>query len=226
MNTKTHTSAKTPIKYCEICMDSDFKLRQIESCIDLIQSELNIIDIKYSKLSDNIKYKIVPNKAILGKKYKKFATEIYKFLENLTELNKLNEIIQTDNSIRLYINGNVYDILEEEYTKEPKFSDDELFEDDILVKIDFTYDEKIKNMHHLKKFVSQIQNQRKIMGLHPWDKISIEVQSDDFNIVSDNVEYIKKRLECEVKLFSELEGNIIYEDEDSGKNICYLVKLL
>jgi len=223
MKTKTHTSAKTPIKYCEICMDSDFKLKQIESCIDLIQSELNIMDIKYSKLSDNIKYKIVPNKAILGKKYKKFATEIYKFLENITEL---KDIIQKDNSIRLYINGMVYDILEEEYTKEPKFSDDELFEDDILVKIDFTYDEEIQNMHNLKRFVSQIQNQRKIMGLHPWNKISIEVYRDDFNIVSNNVEYMKKRLECEVNPHSESEGNIIYEDEDSGKKICYYVKLL
>jgi len=226
MKTKTHTSAKTPIKYCDICMDSDFKLKQIESCIDLIQSELNIMDIKYSKLSGNIKYKIVPNKAILGKKYKKIANDIYKFLENLTELNKLNEIIRKDNSIRLYINGNVYDILEEEYTKDPIFNSDEIFEDDILVKIDFTYDEEIQNMHNLKRFVSHIQNQRKIMGLHPWDKISIEVSQDDFNIVSNNIEYMKKRLECEVNTHSELEGNIIYEDEDTGKKICYFVKLL
>jgi isoleucyl-tRNA synthetase len=224
MKTKTHTSSKTPIKYCEICMDSDIKLKQIESCIDLIQSELNIIDIKYSKLSDNIKYKYVPNKAIIGKKYKKNANDIYKFFENLTEINQI--VIQPDNSIRLYNNGNIYDILDTEYTREPKFSSNEIFEDDILVKIDFTYDDEIEKIHHLKRYISQIQNQRKIMGLHPWDKISIEVSQDDFNIVQSNIDYMKKRLECEVNTHSELEGNIIYEDEESNKKIIYYVNLL
>jgi isoleucyl-tRNA synthetase len=224
MKTKTHTSAKTPIKYCNICMDSDIKLKQIESCIELIQSELNVIDIKYSKLSDNIKYKYVPNKALLGKKFKKNAIEIYKFFDKMTDIKDI--MIQPDNSIRLCINGYVYDISESEYVKEPLFDENEIFEDDILIKIDFTYDEQIEKMQHLKRYISQIQNQRKIMGLHPWDKISIEVSQDDFNIVLENVEHMKKRLECEVNPYSGSEGNIIYEDEDSGKKIVYYIKLI
>ena len=216
MNTKTHTSSKTPIKFFEICMDSEYKINLIKDCIDLIQSELNVFDIAYSNLSGNIKYKYVPNKALLGKKYKKFATEIYKFFEQ-TELK-----CDVDGNIVLYIDTQIYEITQDEYTKEPSFGKDDIFDVDILIKIDFTYDEQIENMTHLKKFVSQIQQTRKIMGLHPWDKISIEIEHDDFHIVSDNVEYMKKRLECEINPNSNLPGDRTYEDEE--KKILYSVK--
>ena len=217
MGTKTHTSSKTPIKFCEICMDSDIQIKQIESCIDLIQSELNVLDIRYSHLQDNIKYKYVPNKALLGKKYKKFANEIYKFFEK-------SDLQEVDNKIVLYIDGKLYEIMSDEYTKEPSFGNDDIFERDILIKIDFTYDEHINNMSQLKRFVSQIQQTRKIMGLHPWDKICIEIEQDDFMIVSDNVEYMKKRLECEINPHSSIKGDRIYEDEE--KKIMYSVRLL
>jgi isoleucyl-tRNA synthetase len=226
MSTKTHTSSKTPIKFCEICMDCDIKLKQIESCIDLIQSELNIIDIKYSKLEGNLKYKYVPNKALLGKKYKKFANEIYKYFE------KSDFVINDLEYIKIKINDIIYEITPEEYTKEIMFDSYMIFEDNILIRIDFTYDENIDKISHLKRFLSQIQQTRKEMGLHPWDKILIEVSQDDFDIISKNIEYMKKRLECDVVL-NECEiktecktESKTYEDEDTEKKIKYFVKLL
>ena len=220
MKTTTHTSSKTPIKFCEICMDSDKKLDLIKNCIDLIQSELNVIDIKYSKLSNNIKYKYVPNKAILGKKYKKFASEIYKFFD---KCDNFSELI-VDNVIRLYIDNQFYEILENEYTKELIFGKDDIFDIDILIKIDFTYDEQIEKAFHLKRFISEIQQIRKQMRLHPWDKISIEIDCDEFDIVKNGVEYIKKRLECDVNPVSEIKGDKFYCDDD--KKISYSVKML
>jgi hypothetical protein len=221
MSTKTHTSSKTPIKFCEICMDSDIKLKQIESCIDLIQSELNIIDIKYSKLDGNLKYKYIPNKALLGKKYKKFANEIYKYFE------KSDFVINDLEYIKIKINDIIYEITPEEYTKEIMFDSDMIFEENILIRIDFTYDENIEKISHLKRFLSQIQQTRKEMGLHPWDKICIEIKSDDFDVIFNNIAYMKKRLECDVVL-NEFETNIeckTYEDEDTGKKIKFIVKL-
>jgi isoleucyl-tRNA synthetase len=217
MSTKTHTSSKTPIKFCEICMDSLNKIELIRGCIDLIQSELNVIDIAYSSLEGNIKYRYVPNKAVLGKKYKKFANEIYKFFEK-------GDLEEKDNKIVLFIDAKPYELTCDEYTKEPNFNKDDIFDEDILIKIDFTYDEQIEKMSHLKRFVSDIQQTRKIMGLHPWDKISIEVVRDDFGIVFDNVAFMKKRLECEVNPVSTMKGDRTYEDED--KKIMYSVKRL
>jgi hypothetical protein len=220
MKTKTHTSSKTPIKYCEICMESDIKLKQIESCIDLIQSELNVIDIKYSRLSGNIKYKYIPNKAIIGKKYKKNANDIYKFFDklNVGEVD-IAEVLKLD-----YLHILEFVIEPEEYTKEPVFGSDDIFDGDILIKIDFTYDEQIEKSAHLKRFISDIQQTRKHMGLHPWDKISIEISNDDFDVVVDNVDYIKKRLECNINVKSDIIPDRFYENED--KKIAYFVMIL
>lgn len=222
MSTKTHTSSKTPIKFCEICIDSDVKLKQIESCIELIQSELNVIDIKYSKLEGNLKYKYVPNKSLLGKKYKKIATEIYKSFE------KSDFHFDNENIIKIKINDVFYEILPEEYIKEIVFDSDMIFEDNILIKIDFTYDEQIEKLSHLKRFLSKIQQTRKEMGLHPWNKICIKVVHDDFDVIFKSIEYMKKRLECEVIIqLNDIENDIKkYEDEDTGKYIGYIVKLL
>ena len=64
------------------------------------------------------------------------------------------------------------------------------------------------------------------MGLHPWDKICIQIKSDDFDVVLNNIEYMKKRLECEIELNLNCNDNKKYEDEDNGKSIKYFVKLL
>ena len=62
-------------------------MEKIANCIDLIQTELNIICIDYSKLADNMKYRIVPNKSVLGKKYRKDADTVYKALAAFSEEN-------------------------------------------------------------------------------------------------------------------------------------------
>ena len=59
------------------------------------------------------------------------------------------------------------------------------------------------------------------MGLHPWDKISIEIDCDEFDIVKNGVEYIKKRLECDVNPISYIKGDKFYIDEN--KKISYSV---
>jgi len=226
MNTTTHTSSKTPIKSCEICMDSPISLEQIASCIDLIQSELNVIDIKYSSLVGKFCYRVLPNKAILGKKYRQKANEIYKTME-------IQDHLVADNSIKQYtlfvtanVNANAntnakhneleeYILEEGEFILEPLFNPNDIYDIDsrdannILVRIDFTYDSQIEKLAHLKRFVSEIQQTRKDMGLKPWNPIAIHIYEDDFDIVAENIEYIKKRLEYEVIL------NLQYKNESS-----------
>ena len=245
MNTTTHTSSKTPIKSCEICMDSAISLKQIASCIDLIQSELNIIDIKYSSLTGKFCYRMLPNKAILGKKYRQKSNDIYKAME-------IQNHWVADNSLKQFtlfvpINTNVgnidtieldeYILEEGEFILEPLFNPNDIFDIDsqkannitnnILVRIDFTYDIQIEKLSHLKRFVSEIQQVRKHMGLKPWNKIAIHIYKDDFDIVSNNVEYIRKRLECDVIPNSLCKINGInlkcymseqFENEDNSNN--------
>lgn len=257
MNTTTHTSSKTPIKSCEICMDSPISLEQIASCIDLIQSELNVIDIKYSSLAGKFCYRVLPNKAILGKKYRQKANEIYKVMETQdpqvadNSIKQYKLFVSTNADINAQYNKLEEYILEEgEFILEPLFNPNDIYDIDsrranniannILVRIDFTYDIQIEKLSHLKRFVSEIQQTRKHMGLKPWNRIAVHIYEDDFDIVVDNVEYIRKRLECEVIPNSQYNNESrdlkCYQVEDDNqeqennlnkiKNIVYAVVLL
>ena len=70
-------------------------------------------------------------------------------------------------------------------------------------------------MAHLKRFMAQIQQVRKRMGLKPWNRISLEINSDDFNIVSKNIDYIITRLECGINPVSQLEPKLFYTNLDN-----------
>lgn len=225
MKTATHTSSKTPIKRLEICMNNSNNLEKIASCIDLIQAELNVIDIAYAPLDGNMNYRVVPNKALLGKKYKKQASEIYKALESIS----FDFKIDTDNIICKLADEQEVNITPEEYTLEPIFSDSDIYDAEcrILVRIDFTYNKKIESLAVMRRFISHIQQSRKAMGLHPWNPISIEVGHDDFEIVSSNKEYIAQRLGCLVNLNSShpqpLDRKFTLDDEDDSRCIMYMI---
>jgi hypothetical protein len=146
----------------------------------------------------------------LGKKYRQKAKDIYKALEthnwidnNLLKQYTLYIPIPNTHEFTEYV------LLEGEFAFEPLFNPNDIFDIDcqnvnnannILIRIDFTYDEQIAKLAHLKQFVSNIQQTRKYMGLKPWNKIVIHIYKDDFDIVSSavNLEYIIKRLECDV----------------------------
>ena len=219
LNVKTHTSSKTPIKSCIICMDNPQKLDLISGCIEYIQSELNIIDLQYSNLSENIKYKIEPIKSLLGKKYKARANLIYDALKDYPTITTFS-----NNEIDVNVSGDIIKILPKEYKLIPVFGLGDVFdnsdsENNMLIKIDFTYSEEIENMFHLKQFLSTIQQIRKQMKLKPWNKISLEINYDDFNIINTNLEYIKNRLNCNVNTQSSIKPTEHYPIDDSDLNI-------
>jgi len=196
ITTPKHTSTKTPIKSCTIYLDSLDDINRVSETIDSIQSELNIINIEYKILSDNITYRVVGDRASIGKQYKTQSRNI------MNELEKIVLTTKTKNDITLNIDNKTIIITENQYTTEPIFEENDYFDKDIMTKIDFTYDESIQKLYHLKKFVSEIQQLRKKMGLHVWNKISIEVANDELGIVQDNIDFIVKRLECEVNINS------------------------
>ena len=240
MKTITHTSSKTPIKHLEICMDNPSGLNKIASCIDLIQSELNVIDIAYSPLEGNMTYRVVPNKALLGKKYKKQASDIYRALEVLPTLSTISTISTISNindnkqeSIQCSLaNGLDVIINSDEYTLEPVFGDNDIYDNttiggelNILVRIDFTYNKEIESLAVVRHFISHVQQSRKAMGLNPWEPINIEISNDDFDIISSNREYIQQRLECNVIPNSLLlaDRKFTLADEDDSRVITYLI---
>ena len=124
MASTRHTSSKTPIKQCQICMDNPEQLDMIATCIELIQSELNILDVNYTSLTGMVEYRIQPDRALIGKKYKKQAGEIYKYLAGypLTRNNVKTPITFTITNQNSSDQITMITILPEEYSLEPVFS--------------------------------------------------------------------------------------------------------
>ena len=237
MKTTTHTSSKTPIKRLEICMDNPEGLEKIAGCIDLIQSELNVIDIAYASLEGNLTYRVIPNKALLGKKYKKLANDIYKVLESISSVSKIN--YKTLEPIQCSLaNGQEVSITTDEYTLEPVFGDNDIYditsgktsgntsdnELNILVRIDFTYNKEIESLAAMRRFISHVQQSRKKTNLHPWNPISIEINQDDFDVVSSNRDYIQQRLGCSVNTNSLQPSDKIFTlADDDSRVITYMI---
>jgi isoleucyl-tRNA synthetase len=216
MGTKTHNSIKTPIKACTIYTDNKDHIDMIRDTIDYIQSELNILDISYKQLTGSINYKIIPNKSIIGKKYRNDSKKIVTYLESLTLQDKIYKDLDVN------IGDNKYIITCDEYTLEPIFNNNDYFDRDIMTQIDFTYDQNIQDIYNIKSFITSIQLERKNMGLHVWDKISIEIVQDNFNIVEKHLSYMQERLECEVNLNSKYSADKYYSNDDD-KKISYCI---
>jgi isoleucyl-tRNA synthetase len=223
--TKTHTSLKTPILKCEICMNDQNKLDVISRFINNIQDELNCIDISYGKLSDEVEYSIKPNLRNIGFKYKKEINEIKKYLStvNIKDLvdNNICEIKFKD----IVLTSDDYDVIIS--PKQNEMSEQNIYtiiESDILVKIDFTYNKLVEIKHQLKCIISYIQQTRKYLKLKPWNKIDVRIITDSQNIISDNIDFVKTRLECDVNIgFSNSSKHEIFTYTDLNYVIEFIV---
>jgi isoleucyl-tRNA synthetase len=214
--TQTHCSNKTPIKSCVIytdLIDSEL-MKEFTESIEIIQTELNIIDITYMKLDNNISYKIVPRRSELCKKYKIIGKAITEKLQEIIVDNKNMEYID------VIVNDINYRITKDEFSYELVLSELDFIDSqdkDIMLRIDFTYDDDVKNKHNLKKFIAQVQSDRRVKKLHVWDKISVEIYKDDFDIIAKNIEYVKQRLECIINVnnYDQYIAERIYESDEN-----------
>jgi isoleucyl-tRNA synthetase len=225
-STKTHTSQKTPILKCEICINDDKKIENVSKFIDNIQDELNCINIIYGKLSDEVEYSIKPNLRNIGLKYKKEINEIKKYLttvnvKDIVDNNvhdiKFNNIVLTNDDYEIIISP-------KQNTKSAK-NIYTVIDSDILIKIDFTYDEIVEMNHQLKCISSYVQQTRKYLKLKLWNKINVKFIFDSQNIISNNIEHLKTRLDCIVSYDPDYDGSDFYE-VFTYNNSDYIVKFV
>jgi hypothetical protein len=139
-------------------------------------------------------------------------------------------------------NKEVVNLTAEEYSLEPVFGENDIYDTssntltgnttssdtalNILARIDFTYTKEIENLAVVRRFIAHVQQSRKACGLHPWDAISIEVNSDDFDIISSTQKYIQQRLECSVNAKSELPADRTFTSPDEEDSRCITYSIL
>lgn len=186
----THSSQKTPILECKIRMDSESTLQEIKEFIHLIHSELNCINLSYGTYDSELEYSIELNHRLLGQKFRGKANEIKEKLMGLTqdelcEYNKQQTSVQIDS---FTITLDMFTI-----KKIPKSGTKSIIDNDLMIQLDFTYNETIMFHHAVNCFVTHFQNHRKIIGLRPWDKVDLIVNSDEKNILQLHKDIFEKR---------------------------------
>jgi isoleucyl-tRNA synthetase len=184
---KYHTTVRMPIKRCVVYHNDATLLAEISSNIAMVNEDINCITIDYRDLGKNVKNSIKPNFKTIGKEFTKFSTKIVKILKEMTS----EEIASLDEtSMCVTVDGVEYKLTSDHYTisREPVSSESELVTTivgDVMIGIDFTIDDEVAVDYITKCVHSSIQNTRKKMDLHPWDKVVVKLNSSITSRVSD-----------------------------------------
>jgi hypothetical protein len=229
--TQTHMSQKTPIASCKIRMNSQQTLEEIKKFIHLISGELNCMDLSYGEYDSELEYTIDLNHRELGKKYRNVANDIKEKLLMLTQEEYSNALI--NNNIDIIVNNITYKVTGEMFAikKIPKKGSNTIIDNELMIQLDFTYNDVIKNRHIINCFVTHFQNHRKRAGLRPWNKVDLVITSDHNNIIRSQQEVFESRTNVPVfynidqqkymSTYTETYTHNLDNSDDSYVNISY-----
>ena len=196
--TNTHSSLKTPIKECKIRMNNQDMLEQIKRFIHLISSELNCIELSYGTYDEEIELEIELDSRELGKSFRKDANLIKQNVNLITQ----DAIVKSidDGFILMEIGGNQFKLINNMFKikKVPKNKENTIIDGELMIQLDFTYNESIQLHYIANCFVTHFQAHRKRAGLRPWNQIKLNVIEDEKNILTKFHEMVENRVKIPV----------------------------
>jgi isoleucyl-tRNA synthetase len=225
-------SLKKPVKSITIVIDNILEEKytnKYRQYLHFISNECNVLDI-YIKTHEEIAISknIKPVRSFFFKQYGKEISDEFAKLEKMSS-NELNTIIENNTFCSSLFNIN-YNIESEDMTriilKEFNFESSK-----IIVLLDKQYDESIDKIYYYRLVAANIQKNRKLAGLHPWDQIKVMYKyinkKYDLNS-SDAIAYIQNIIK--VNSFEEYNSkntpDIFYENNIEEVNITiYFIKL-
>ncbi len=191
---KTHSSLKTPIKECKIRMNNQETLEEIKKFIHLISPELNCIELTYGTYDDEIEYAIDIDFREFGKIFRKDAPMLKDKLlavsQDVLKESMTSGLILID---KFTISSDMFKL-----KKVPKNKDNTVIDDDLMIQLDFTYNDTILHQYIANCFVTYFQAHRKRAGLRPWNKVKCFVCEDENNILTKFHEMIEFRIKVPV----------------------------
>ena len=230
-STQKHSKMVVPLKLCTIYHDDAKYLDILKQNIDNIASEVNCLEFKFEKLSDNVSVKLVPDRKIIGQAFRKEANDVVKMLESCDEvlLKQLYEGVET-----IKYKSDNYDVeIDHQFYKLSRVpgnnnnSENTLSQitNELMITIDQTYDFEIHHLYQTKRIHSAIQKIRKEMNLRPWNTVTAFLDDrytdqDTKNKLTDtlkNTSIVVSNL-SETSTFMNLDDNM-YETEE---NIMYI----
>ena len=184
---KYHTTVRMPIKRCVVYHSDATLLRDISSNIAMVNEDINCLVIDYQDIGTNVKCSIKPNFKTIGKEFTKYSAKIVKTLK---EMPPEEVLLLSDAQITVTVDDTDYVLTSDHFTiaKEPVSSESDLVTTivgDVMIGIDFTVDHEVTTDYITKCMHSSIQNSRKSLKLHPWDKIVVRLNPSLKSKVAD-----------------------------------------
>ena len=210
---KLASSVKKPLNHITIFSDDDEYINDLNEFYIYLNVEINSINIYYKNQKEYITYTILPNKGIIGKKYKKDAKFVTKAINDLSNeqiyenLNNEYIILELENGKTININKD--DEYKISINNNYKYKDYELvlIDEDNMLMINYEETEEVMNKYMTKLFVRSVQELREESGLHPWDKIEIYYKTN--NNLSNAIKMYKDNIENDL-MYKIYEDNMQY----------------
>jgi len=173
---KRQLSFQVPIKDVLICSSNPLLVEQLQFLLSQLKSEANVNSLHFENIEEFSKVKIVPNRSVIGKEFKKEARNILK------EIGKLdNNFILEELDSNEFIN-----ILDKKLTKEYFHIKREVTEiddyqsemdDELIIYINTAKDKNIILEYYSNVLSTNVQQFRKELDLNPWDEILVNYKS-------------------------------------------------
>jgi len=234
MKSENNYTYKYPLKDVKIYKDKI--IYYTKDHLELIKKECNILNLSLIKLEEKyelINIEITPNKAKLGKTYRKEADIIIKLLEQIPK-DKLLDMynsgsIELQPNIRLsneYVDIKCTPIEKENYKSS--------LNDNTLVYINYELSDEVKERLYIDTMLSSIQNKRKEQELKPWNRVKINILSKValfntgfnkfknyiYDVIGYNEVYLNESIEKNDNLVTYTEdfNNNKYLDNETNEN--------
>jgi isoleucyl-tRNA synthetase len=191
----THEALRVPIKKCAIYHRQRQYLENIKNIIDIAHEEINCLEFDYCELSDDMYvYKPKINMRSLGQKCKKDKNNVE---------TKINLLSQTE--LKLFeatnlINIDGYNLTNTDFELvvapniQSKHNTEIIFQDDLILEVNLTYDQEVHNLHHAKNFIFCVQRFRKHLGLKPWDDIAIKYECQSCEFLEKHSSFVEGKI--------------------------------
>ena len=172
------TTSKFPLSKVKIAAEIPQVISGLKELELFFLREINALKVEYITDPNILITKLTGNMSSLGKKHRKSASMVKKFIDQVTDPELVRDKL-------IMVGGKEILIEEEDFTVnrvmnyqcgKGEFS---ILNEGILVIIDTTRDESCIAEYRKRLFVTTVQNIRKETNLKPWDKIGIYYESSD-----------------------------------------------
>ena len=198
------SSTKVPLSKVIIEHTNEKLINDIQLIANLIQEEVNCIDIECKQSSNKYKYQIEFNQKNMGKKFKKDSKLIQDKLLQLSQ-EDIQELYDSGRySFNDFIVENNTDVVIQKVpmTDSTDSNVKTILDGELMVSVNFTYNQQILNTHLVRLFITKVQQLRKQNDLHPWNLIVVFYDDTLKELLDNNKQFIESRLLCQIDYIS------------------------